>query len=106
MSHAKLATAAAWEIGRHVRAVFCAWEGSRLCCNPYPEHTDEGLHMFDDAGADFTVNWSLPIVENIVRDLISYQTSWYYEGSKDFAEAEYHKYFPYEKLVLWVLSAM
>ena len=86
--------------------VFCAWEGSRLCCNPYPEHTDEGLHMFDDADADFTVNWSLPIVENIVRDLISYQASWYFEGSKDIAEAEYYKSFSYENLVLWVLSVM
>ena len=39
--------------------VFCACEGSRLCCNPYTEHTDDGeddLHMFDDADADFTLN--------------------------------------------------
>ena len=42
--------------------VFCACEGNRLCCNPYTEHKDDGddyLYMFDDAGADCTVNWSL-----------------------------------------------
>ena len=64
-----------------------------LCCNPYTEHTDDGdddLHIFDDADADFTVNWSLPIVGNIVHDLISYQASRYYEGSKDIGEAVFH----------------
>ena len=43
--------------------------GGKLCCNPNTEHTDYGdgdLYMFDYADADFTLNWSLPIVKNIV----------------------------------------
>ena len=58
--------------------------GSRLCCNPCTDHTDDGdddLHMSDDADA---VNWSLPIVENTVHGLISYQASRYYEVSKGY----------------------
>ena len=68
--------------------VFCACEGKRLCCNPYTEHTDDGddddLHMFDDTYADFMFNWALPIVENTVHGLISYQASWYYEVYKGY----------------------
>ena len=37
--------------------------------------------MFDDADA---VNWSLPIVEDTVHGLISYQASRYYEVSKGY----------------------
>ena len=78
--------------------VFCAGEDNRLCCNPYTENTDDGddddddLHMFDYADADFTGNWSL-WTRNLVHDLISYQASWYYEGTKDIGEAVHQKSF-------------
>ena len=53
--------------------------GWLLFCDPYTEHTndcDDGdLHMFGDAHAAFTGNWSLPIVENTIHGLISYQAS-------------------------------
>ena len=48
----------------------------------------------------------LIIVENLVHDLISYQASWCYEGSKDIGEAAYHESFFNEILLLWVYSVM
>ena len=73
--------------------------GSRLCCNPYTEHTEQGdddLQMFDDIDA---VNPSLPVVENTVHDLVSHQASWYYEGSKGYWWSSVSKSF-----FVWKLS--
>ena len=80
--------------------------GSRLCCNPYTEHTEHGdddLQMFDDIDA---VDPSLPVVENTVHGLISYQASWYYEGSKGYWWSSVSKSFLYENLVMLVHSVV
>ena len=78
--------------------------GSRLCCNPCTDHIDDGgddLQMSDDADA---VNRSLPIVENTVHGLISYQASWYYEVSKGYWWSSVSQVSFYENLVMLVHS--